>query len=75
MFICCSKLTRIYKAGCHTAALTGCGGRESAGGGAVKECENGWELAIILILTADGRRLKLVVKCFTAKGAKFAKTL
>ena len=75
MFICCSNLTRIYKAGCHTAALTGCGGRESADGGAAKECENGWELAIILILTADGRRLKLVVKCFTAKGAKFAKTL
>ncbi len=75
MFICCSKLTRIYKAGCHTAALTGCGDRESADGGAAKECENRWELAIILILTADGRRLKLVAHCFTAKGAKFAKTM
>ena len=27
-FICGSKLARIHKAGCHTAALTGCGGRE-----------------------------------------------
>ncbi len=26
-FICGSKLTRIQKAGCHTAALMGCGGR------------------------------------------------
>ena len=26
-FICGSKLARIHKAGCHPAALTGCGGR------------------------------------------------
>ena len=72
---CGSNLTRIYKAGCHTAALTGCGDRESADGGAAKECENEWELAIISTLTADGRRLKLAAKCFTAKGAKIAKTM
>jgi len=30
VFICGSKLARIHKAGCHHAALTGCGGRESA---------------------------------------------
>ena len=27
MFICGSKLARIHKVGCHTAALAGCGGR------------------------------------------------
>jgi len=26
-FICGSKLAQIHKAGCHPAALTGCGGR------------------------------------------------
>ncbi|MCD4767601.1 MAG: hypothetical protein K8R34_13950 [Methanosarcinales archaeon] len=33
--ICGSKLARIHKAGCHHAALTGCGGRESADSGVV----------------------------------------
>ena len=33
VFVCGSKLTRIHKAGCHHAALTGCGGRESADAG------------------------------------------
>ncbi|NOR48349.1 MAG: hypothetical protein GQ533_09965 [Methanosarcinaceae archaeon] len=33
-----SKLARIHKAGCHTAALTGCGGRESADDWAPEEC-------------------------------------
>jgi len=47
----------------------------SADGGIAKECENGCGLAIISILTADGHKLKLVAKCFTAKSAKFAKTM
>lgn len=29
----------IHEAGCHPAALTGCGGRESADGGPPEECE------------------------------------
>jgi len=37
-----SKLARIHKAGCHTAALTGCGGRESGDGGYVGEYRDGW---------------------------------
>jgi len=37
-----SKLARIHKAGCHTAALTGCGGRESGDGGSVGEYRDGW---------------------------------
>jgi len=42
VFICGSKFARIHKAGCHHAALAGCGGRESADGGAVRECRDGW---------------------------------
>ena len=34
-FICGSKLARIRKAGCHTAALAGCGGRVKC------RCRNG----------------------------------
>jgi len=37
-----SKLARIHKAGCHHAALRGCGGRESADAEAVGECKDGW---------------------------------
>jgi len=37
VFICGSKLARIHKAGYHHAALTGCGGRESADAEATRE--------------------------------------
>jgi hypothetical protein len=43
MFICASKLIRIHKAGCHPAALSGRGGRESADSRADEECEKGGE--------------------------------
>jgi len=45
MFICASKLIRIHKAGCHHAALSGRGGRESADGRADEECEKGGGVA------------------------------
>jgi len=44
-FICGSKLAQIHKAGCHHAALSGRGGRESADGRADEECEKGGGLA------------------------------
>jgi hypothetical protein len=55
MFICASKLIKILMDGCHSAALKGCGGRESADGEAVGECENRWGMDSNSILTADGR--------------------
>ena len=58
------------------------GGRSSAGraaqvsgdGGRRESVRRGWGLAINSTLTAEARRLKVAAHCFTAKGAKIAKT-
>ncbi|MCD4765406.1 MAG: hypothetical protein K8R34_02730, partial [Methanosarcinales archaeon] len=57
MFICCSKLTRIYKAGCHTAALTGCSGR------VIEGTNKSWNQFDINRRVRGGTQRKIKVLC------------